>query len=555
MDQQSINELLRDHFTKDEPLGPTQAFRDVDEASKEVFTAYFDAHNYPFKQLSKNPTMIVGRRGSGKTDALLSYPMRANKVKKAYKPIVYFEASKAATLFDTLVTKISSQVHIDMPRPMVEAVSLLWSNIFWTCVFSAIVSENPKDDSKEKIILASYIAGFGIPPTQQDPYQIALKVVLKYQELFNTSYSESGLNLFSVLPIIQVSEVSNEDAHFAALSWLKNNSQQAIILFDSFEELNLNNLDNKLAIAAFLKAVGEFQQPGVPVDMRCCIPAEIYFLLLEVSSNAMKDFKRTNILQWTAGELLRLAAIRYQKFIELWYPEEFSKLIKPFPLDSRSSVTEFWNQILPATVPNTRKDQRERTIPYILRHTQLLPRQILAILNNILSTHVQTMDRPDKVDSDIVRSQINETEAKLVTQIISSYSKIWPEAESQIKKVLSNFGSNIVSYGAIHSAMNQSGIKGQGGIHDQHDLFKLLSELGVIGRLTKKSTEYATGVFEYSRPHKINFNAHDMICIHPLFTEVYSVISTNTLPEDYLPVKPMGADPDYDGEREKEEWY
>ena len=69
------------------------------------------------------------------------------------------------------------------------------------------------------------------------------------------------------------------------------------------------------AISGFLKSLASFRVPGSPIDVRCCIPSEIYYSLFEISTNPNKDFANSQILHWSSMELLELAAVRFATFL------------------------------------------------------------------------------------------------------------------------------------------------------------------------------------------------------------------------------------------------
>ncbi len=69
---------------------------------------------------------------------------------------------------------------------------------------------------------------------------------------------------------------------------------------------------------------------------------------------------------------------RLATFLQQDYPDAYARMRADAPL-------ELFNEFFPDTVVN-QIGFEEPTIAYILRHTQLLPRQLLLILNEALST-------------------------------------------------------------------------------------------------------------------------------------------------------------------------
>ena len=66
---------VADYLTAEEPLGPISTppiFKDNQKFSKQSFRALFDLDNEVVEQVSKVPSVILGRRGAGKTALLYS---------------------------------------------------------------------------------------------------------------------------------------------------------------------------------------------------------------------------------------------------------------------------------------------------------------------------------------------------------------------------------------------------------------------------------------------------------------------------------------------------
>jgi hypothetical protein len=64
-------EKLRNYINHDEPFGPIDAV-DIDENDVEVMEALFEQHNRLYRELHKRPSIIIGRKGAGKTAYLKS---------------------------------------------------------------------------------------------------------------------------------------------------------------------------------------------------------------------------------------------------------------------------------------------------------------------------------------------------------------------------------------------------------------------------------------------------------------------------------------------------
>ncbi len=69
---------------------------------------------------------------------------------------------------------------------------------------------------------------------------------------------------------------------------------------------------------------------------------------------------------------------------------------------------------------------REHTFPYVLRHTQMRPRQLIVLCNSI-AAHGRNAGRFPVFSEIDIREGIRMAEGTLATEIINSYNAIYPE--------------------------------------------------------------------------------------------------------------------------------
>ncbi|XWN29989.1 MAG: hypothetical protein ROR55_21205 [Devosia sp.] len=534
---------LAQFFSNDRPLGSDEAVHHLSETDQSVFRSYFHELNQPISQIrSQSPTMIVGRRGSGKTDALLWHSFMPQPIGH-FSPVVYFDADNSALLFQNILTLINQQIRRDVPKPMVEMVSTLWSYIFWvTIIFEIYKSE---EISYKDGIIDRFIVGLGLSKSLSTPYDVASETIIQLNTRFNKlSEEERQLGFFSRFESIKFNEVSFKEVQHEAKTYLTSTGRTGIILLDSFEEVSVSRDEDALTISGLLRSVSRMHDPGEPLEIRCCIPAEAYFYITEISSNVLKDFQRQIVLHWSAMEILQVCSRRYSNFLEIHHPRVFLEHFSAFDLESRDGTRSFWMRVLPEKTQNLKKDIREDTIPYLMRHTQLLPRQMILLLNRCLSAHFSAGHTPEqRVSSELVSHVVRRTEGQIAQQIVTAHKFIWPDADKQISPILKELGHNVIRVGDLKRIFSRSPVRGYGNIYDFSDYLRMLTELGVIGRFIDRTDRFVVAMYEYSEPFRLLFNEDDLLCIHPCFTEAYRVLDRSNLPDDYLPVYPYGANP------------
>jgi hypothetical protein len=536
------SEKLCNFFTEQQPLGSIESIDQNSEDDQYLFRKYFHESNRPYAQIRTHPTMIVGRRGAGKTDALLSHRY-IPQPESNYSPLIYFEAKDSTRFFQSILYEISNQIRLDNPKPMVENIADLWVFLFWIVVFQRLAQEPMLCSNYHYEIVARFVKDMQISENEKNSYEVtfqALKSIINKFE--QASELDKRFGFFNRFEFVLSTTVSYSDAKTSAKHIFLSDNRKSIILLDSFENLNITQEESSLTLSGLLRAVSRFHDEKIPIEVRCCIPGEAYTYITKLSSNILKDFERQTILHWTAMEILQLCAKRFSVFIELYYRDYFDKISAGYNLETRKGTIDFWSNHLPATVPNLNHKIRENTFTYLMRHTQLLPRHMILLLNKCLSEHLTSGEQINKQVSDkLISKSVLETEHQVVQQIVKAHEFVWPDADQQIGAVLKRLGHNVVGVGDLHRAFNKSNANGYGNVNSFNDFLRMLTEVGAVGRLIRRTDHYVVATYEYSESSRLLFNEDDMLCIHPCFTRTFRVLAEGSIPDDYLPIYPYGA--------------
>ena len=173
------------------------------------------------------------------------------------------------------------------------------------------------------------------------------------------------------------------------------------------------------SLQGLLKFVGSMNKPRDVVDIRFCLPSELFRQITKISSNPNKDFRRALKLQWTASELVLIGAQRLGLYLGLYYPE-FVRGMSPLDLTKRTDALALFNKVLPEKIINQAGFQEE-TVSYILRHTQLLPRHFLMLLNSIFKgTNAISGSNPFPINEERIINGVRKVEEFIVSEIFVS---------------------------------------------------------------------------------------------------------------------------------------
>ena len=525
MYSEEVLDSLRNYITEDEVFGPKDASLIQND---EIISHLFDAHNKIYSELQKKPSIIIGRKGAGKTSFL-----KCTTLDKEYDVLIELKTWEAFAKIISSIEEMSTTVIF------VEAISEIWDAVFWSSIIAKI-AELKVGNKAHQDMIGKFFKGIGLNENMTADSVMTTVVEVLQQHGKGKSFGIVA-DLFDKLIF---EEVSFNDAKKATKSLMEEHNINAVILMDSIEHYPLEIKSVSHAISGLLKCLGSFHTPGSPNEVRCCLPAEIYHLLYDLSSHPLKDFQSHVTLHWHAGELLQVAASRLRLYFRLYDNAQYEK-VKNLKLDLREDCKKLFESILPHTITN-RIGGIETPIAYILRHTQLNPRHLIHIFNNIFYQNKRNGLSCREVHENSIREGIFHVEESLCKEVYKAYKYVHPSAEKTLKKCLPHLPINF-SEGDLHKIFNQHGKKH---FYDDFDEFKrMLVEIGAIGRVIGETNRYIIGLFEYTQPHQLVISSYEQLCLHPIFTEIYN----NRNKESHAntkPVYPYGSDIDGDDHRE-----
>jgi hypothetical protein len=511
-----INELDV-YFPHEKPFGPTNAANIDDET---VFSMLLESNNRIVDQFKSNRSLIIGRKGSGKTSFL-----------RGYAKYRIQESINTANTFSEIVSSIEGK---SKEFIFVEKVSQLWDHIFTLCAFRGICN-NLKEPAKEIAIIRDYCGEHNLADGEAIEDWLWKLVRIAKDKIKSEKIS-------SVAAVI--SEIAGNDYEAtkrAALNALAANKECAIILVDSLEQYPVDIAEVAHAMSGLLHCVGEFNERHRWIKVRLCLPAEMYHSFCEISANPLKDFSQRITLHWHPKELLKIAASRFQIYLKLQH-----RGLKYIEYSDKLTASEFLKQFMPRQILNGIGGP-EDPISYILRHTQLMPRQLLRILNSIFREAYSSELRSFPIiDRASIIAGIKKEEVYLVEEVCSAFHTRYRSLRHVCENTISSLPL-VFDAGTLHNAFNQSGKK-YFGSDDFDDFKRMLIEAAVIGRVIteKKESNYVHGMFEYTAAHKLITSSEDQLCIHPIFAEVFHYKKS----EGDKPVYPYGTNPDSDDYRE-----
>ena len=513
-----MHHLAQSYITTDEPFGPIDS-TDIDPRDKNSLEKLFEQHNWIYKNMRYRPSIIMGRKGSGKTSYL----------RTAYFNNKYDHVTEIRT--DHALTHISKVIQGTTKGALfTETLAELWKIVFWMCMLCEIQDSSFLSDEKQTLV-KKYLEEVNIVDLHTAD-EVLWELAGIFDELIESNEQDglSGILRRFNHVLFNKTVIDIEDN-------LKKTNKRIVILMDSLDDFRLKIDTVSDSLKGLLKFVGSMNKPRDVVDVRFCLPTELYHRVIGVSSNPNKDFRRSIKLQWTATELVLIGAQRLKLYLEIYYPD-FLRQLEPLDPGKRSDALKLFQAVLPQKI-NNRSSFQEETISYILRHTQLLPRHFLILLNSIFKNGNRvTSLRPFPLEEGRILAGVRAVEARIVKEIFVAFKLIYPSAEGVCKRSLPELAHRF-SVGELHRVYTRHGKA----VFHGRSLFefqRMLMEIGAIGKVIRgKATEmYIQGNFEYTVDHEIPVNHDEEMCLHPLFSGVYGTDN------DELPVYPYGTNVD-----------
>jgi len=483
------------YITKDEPFGPIDS-GDIDSSDLKALLMLFEKHNWIYKNLHSRPSIIIGRRGSGKT-----YYLRSVFFDHQYDFYVEIRTPHVLGQVASAIQKLSSEVVFS------EMVSELWDMILWIAVFLEI-RKHPVLPPNELNVVKRYLEKIGVRAA--DTVEDVLRNVAEMLEKI------AGKNESTKAALLWEDRISLEDAKSVVLKNLQIKEKKFAILMDSLDDFRLDIDSVGHALQGLLKIVGSMNKPRDIVDIRFCLPSELYPRFVELSSNPNKDFRRALKLQWSASELILIGAQRLMFYLALNHRELYRNFI-PLDLTKRTDALTMFSAVLPEKITNQAGSQEE-TISYILRHTQLLPRHFIILLNSIFKNH-RTNQFP--ISQERIIHSIQQVEEAMVGEIFVAFNLIYPNAKVTCRKCLPELGHKF-TMADLHRVFTRHG-KAVFGSDNLFEFQRMLLEIGAVGKVIPGSEKdvYIKGSFEYTISHQLSISQDDELCVHPLFSGIF----------------------------------
>jgi len=463
---------------------------------------------------ARRSPLIVGRRGSGKTAvtaALLASSSKSSSTTSSqiYSDIyIHIDSWKS---LDSLIERVGWDCSHsignggDWESLVSETVARHWAKRFWVAIFEEFYS-------------------MANDPENESVTRLTLPLICKYIEGadFLTSKSELTNDVLEK----QYTETLN-----SVVDYLTEHELHCYVVIDSLEEYPIRSNKFSKVIGGLLKCVNEFNDDYPCASIICCLPHEIEPLVVRRAANKIKDLSDADgvtRLKWRPIELLKIVAERYRAFLRIYQKDdpEFLSSITNLDFNRRQHLRKFYELTLPDRITN-KYGQSELTIPYIIRHTQLLPRELLIILNKAIVLSHQKLGSWRHVTDESIVNAVDMEQGDLLDQILKPYLSIYPQTVEACRIIVPELPpvcgyEDLQIHGRKFNKLTS---------HEVSEPWETLFEIGVLGyvdeSLSGKSDYYLYGSFHYNSNSPFVLGTGRKYCIHPIFSGSWRLNRSN----------------------------
>jgi len=503
MPENDSENFLLNALSPTEPLGPDNHFRIKDDVAEDLLY-----HKAPqFGVTNSKPHMIwIGRKGAGKS-ALLSeirLGVRRNARRAGRRenehPVDggdYIVEVGSYAHFHEMVRNVNRLVQDELLLDgMIQTDYLrdLWYRIFW-----------------DEIIMSLH--GISREPINRE----RLAGVQRYVHVDGSLDKPTGAHAREIF----------EDAKNTVLAFLRKTRSRLYFLLDTLEEYPVRNIKFMKIQSGLLQGLQMLNDESAHIIPTIFIPEELEGVLIEGSSNVMKDLSTSFKLRWKPVDLIRIVAHR-MRVSSRFYDRKLYADSHNLDFAARDDLHKFYSMIFPKTLINS-QGLHEDPLAYVIRHTQLLPRHVLAIVNRILALHYADHRCFRGVLDETVRAGVTQQQKYISEQILKLPKFLYPKLLSQCETILPDLDP-ICDFKALQRAEGRFGRLIE---EDVGHIWNKLFEIGILGRSTSaagtedhsvsQDDRYCYGEFHFNIEGAFAMASDGEYCFHPVFSRAFGM--------------------------------
>jgi hypothetical protein len=237
--------------------------------------------------------------------------------------------------------------------------------------------------------------------------------------------------------------------------------------------------------------------------------------------NPLKTVQAPLYLLWRPRDLLRLICWRFYRFLDAHHLLHSASRQRIDWSDQHDVMEKMWRPYFGHEVTNAQGLQ-EDTFPFVLRHTQLRPRQLIYVCNTIARRALQRGSFPVMSAEDIIAGA-RDAQTMLAQEVINSYSSVYPGV-SRIVNALMRLPM-VFSGSELDKRAKDTRSEWPPNAYSLANFRQLLAEMGIVGRVARVNERagFVDAEFEYAMTERLIVSPREEYAIHPMFYRAFNI--------------------------------
>lgn len=535
-----------------EPLGPLN-YQHLSDSSA---LSLLDLHDPLLRALRVEPRLLIGRKGSGKSTILYATQFFDDLRPRLQREHINDDSFDAATrhvisiktyahfeplvkfVYDSLFGSISPS---EMPTVSTDRVGQEWEDRLWAEIIRYFYSKHMADPETYPRDEFSSTIAFCDENFRHRIY------------MANNATGQDGVS--AVLD--RIIEGAKEEIRQRLVA----SNRKLFLLIDSLEEYPVFEKAWRHVCKGFLPALEGVQKNSANMIVAmAALPEEIEHIFRDLpGSEPGKHFSSHLRLRWKPIELKRIVAHRFALMLkdicsersqlcsifndyDVYTFEKLRDKVGGLDLTRARDLERFFGAILPNDVTN-KLGIREASWAYILRHTHLTPRHVLAIFTHILLAADDDWRRSAKLREQAILDGVSSAERWISKQVIIPFQSFYPDIQDIVRRVCEALPS-VFDFKTLMKILRSVEGELDGQLHGElagaNGVAKLLFDMGVIGRFERRREDadegphYKYARFYFTQDGRPSFERAWEYCMHPIFSGTYEARDRVSLPSSMV---------------------
>lgn len=483
------------------PFGEESCEAEITTLQKHYSDYFFTHTDFCSEALSPSTYLFVGRKGTGKTS--LAHYFTFHKTSKVYECIDVDEPKVYHSVLHRISGALDNSTDVALTK-----VAAVWEYVIWMLIFAQYSDCDPA-------VHAAAVSD------RSGTWSNLVRTLLR--GLLGKFAGDKEGQLMDGLEEI-VDEPTFNKAREAVLKHTA--KKPVIIAIDSLEDYATDDHAMMLALSGLVECASRISRgyASEGIQLKVFVTAEIFpHLCEEYISNLLKHVRQPLFLHWGPKELTRLICWRFHTYLQA--TNQLLPISRgSIDWDSSKDVIEkMWTPYFGRSLSNGLGIE-EKTLPYILRHTQLRPRQLIVLCNAIAAAAIKDGSFP-KFSQNAIIQGVHSQEVNLAKEVLNSYKRVYPN----VARIVSALTSLPVVFEGkqLDGVAKDTASQWPDGKYNLIAFRLMVAELGIVGRVRSEGKDGSLlGDFEYFMEDRLSIQPKDLCVIHPMFFNKFNIEMT-----------------------------